>query len=61
MHSRTVPEKGKNDFLAHLREQDDKFCQRLRAAIEKGREFCPTVVNTEPGTQRPIVGYARPD
>jgi hypothetical protein len=61
MQSRTVAEKGKNELSAELRQQDDKFRERLRAAIENGREFCPTGVNTDPGTQRPVVGYTRPD
>jgi hypothetical protein len=41
----TVTEEGTVDAMARLREQDDKFCQTLRAAIERGREFCPTVVS----------------
>src|SRR5260370_21783502 len=49
------------DTMARLREQDDKFCQTLRAAIERGREFCPTVVSTAPGTQQPMLGYTRPE
>jgi hypothetical protein len=60
MRNRIVSDNGP-DLLARLQEQDEKFCNTLRAAINKGREFCPTVVITAPGTQRPIVGYARPD
>jgi hypothetical protein len=59
--SKTISEEGSVDAMARLREQDDKFCQTLRAAIERGREFCPTVVSTVPGTQRPILGYTRPE
>jgi hypothetical protein len=44
-----------------LRELDDEFCRRLRAAIEKGSEFCPTTVSTEPCTKRPVLNYTRPD
>jgi hypothetical protein len=44
-----------------LRRQDAKFCQRLRKAIDSGRELCPTAVNSTPGTQRPILGYQRSD
>jgi hypothetical protein len=44
-----------------LREQDNEFCRRLRAAIEKGSEFCPTTVSTEPCTKRPVLNYTRPD
>jgi hypothetical protein len=44
-----------------MRQQDQEFCKTLRAAIEKGRESCPIGVSTEPGTQKPIVNYQRPD
>jgi hypothetical protein len=44
-----------------LRRQDARFCQRLRKAINSGREVCPTAVSTTPGTQRPILGYQRSD
>jgi hypothetical protein len=54
-------EEGSVDAMARLQEQNDKFCQTLRAAIEKGREFCPTIVSTAPGTRRPILGYTRRD
>jgi hypothetical protein len=40
---------------------DEEFCQRLRAAIETGRECCPTTVFTEPCTNRPVSNYMRPD
>jgi hypothetical protein len=52
---------GGSDIIAHLREQDDEFCRRLRAAIERGSESCPTGVITEPCTKRPIYNYTRPD
>ena len=29
------------EAMARLREQDDEFCRRLRAAVESGYEFCP--------------------
>jgi hypothetical protein len=32
--------------MARLRDQDDEFCRRLRAAVERGNEFCPTTVST---------------
>jgi hypothetical protein len=35
--------------LADLRQQDAKFCRRLREAIDSGMEICPTAVNTTPG------------
>ena len=35
--NRTVAEEGNVDAMARLREQDDRFCQMLRAAVEKGR------------------------
>jgi hypothetical protein len=44
-----------------LRNQDDEFCRRLRIAVEKGMESCPTTVRTEPGTKRPISNYTRPN
>jgi hypothetical protein len=56
-----VSEESSVDAMMRLREQNDKFCETLRAAIETGREFCPTVVSTVPGTQRPIFGYTRPE
>jgi hypothetical protein len=54
-------EEGSVEAIAHLREQNDEFCRRMRAAIERGIESCPTVVSTAPSTQRPILGYQRPD
>src|SRR5262249_42604968 len=53
-------EEGSAEYSYRLREQDDEFCRRLRIAIEKGSEFCPTIVNTKPGTSRPIFNYKRP-
>jgi hypothetical protein len=58
---KVVFEEGSVEAMARLRQQDDQFCQLLRAAIEGGRESCPTRVSTEPGTQRPVLNYARPD
>jgi hypothetical protein len=43
------------------REQDDEFCRILRAAIERGQESCPIVVSREPGTEKPVFNYGRPD
>jgi hypothetical protein len=37
-----VIEEGSVEALARLQKQDEEFCQRLRAAIETGRECCPT-------------------
>jgi hypothetical protein len=54
-------EEGSAEAIASLREQDDAFCRRLRIAIERGSEFCPTTVNTKPCTSRPILNYTRPD
>jgi hypothetical protein len=49
------------EALARLQKQDEEFCRRLRAAIETGRECCPTAVFTEPCTNRPVSNYMRPD
>jgi len=48
-----VIEEGSVEALARLQKQDDEFCRRLRAAIETGRECCPTTVFTKPCTDRP--------
>jgi hypothetical protein len=49
-----VIEEGSVEALARLQKQDEEFCGRLRAAIETGRECCPTTVFTEPCTNRPV-------
>ena len=59
--SKYAPEEGSLEALVRLRDLNDEFCRRLRAAIEKGRESCPTSVSMEPGTKRPVLGYQRPD
>ena len=51
-----VIEEGSVEALARLQKQDD-----LRAAIETGRECCPTTIFTEPCTNRPVSNYMRPD
>src|SRR5262249_50168218 len=56
-----VIEEGSVEALARLQKQDEEFCRRLRAAIETGRECCPTTVFTEPCTNRPVSNYTRPD
>ena len=56
-----IADESSGDANSHLRAQDDEFCRRLRAAIEMGTEFCPTTLCTEPGTQRPVLNYTRPD
>ena len=56
-----VIEEGSVEALARLQKQDEEFCRRLRAAIEPGRECCPTTVFTEPCTNRPVSNYMRPD
>jgi hypothetical protein len=56
-----VIEEGSVEALARLQKQDEEFCRRLRAAIETGRECCPTTVFTEPCTNRPVSNYMRPD
>ena len=56
-----VMEESSVEALARLQKQDDEFCRRLRAAIETGRECCPTTVFTEPCTNRPVSNYMRPD
>jgi hypothetical protein len=55
-----VIEEGSVEALARLQKQDEEFCRRLRAAIETGRECCPTIVLTEPCTKRPVLNYVRP-
>ena len=57
MRNRIVFKEGSVEAMASLREQDDEFCRRLRAAVEWGSEFCPTTVITEPCTSRPIFNY----
>ena len=59
--NRAIFEEGAVEDAYRLRELDDEFCRRLRAAIEKGSEFCPITVNTEPCTKRPVLNYTRPD
>ena len=56
-----VIEEGSVEALARLQKQDEEFCRRLRAAIETGRERCPTTVFTEACTNRPVSNYMRPD
>jgi hypothetical protein len=56
-----VIEESSVEALARLQKQDEEFCRRLRAAIETGRECCPTIVFTEPCTKRPVSNYVRPD
>jgi hypothetical protein len=60
-NSKAAFDEGGAEALARLREQDDRFCQVLRAAIQNGSENCPTGVSTTPCTQRPILNYTRPD
>jgi hypothetical protein len=43
-------------ILAKLQQQDAEFCQKLMCAIERGKESCPTSINKNPGTKRPILG-----
>ena len=59
--TKVVFEESSVEAVARLRQQHDQFCPLLRAAIEEGRESCPTSVSTVPGTQRPILNYTRPD
>jgi hypothetical protein len=54
-------EEGGLEAVARLREQDGEFCRRLRAAVERGYEYCPTSVSTAPCTKRPILNYTRPE
>ena len=56
-----VIEEGSVEALARLQKQDEEFCRRMRAAIETGRECCPTTVFTEPCTNRPVSNYMQPD
>ena len=59
--SKHVAEEGGLDAMARLRDQDDKFCRMVRAAVEMGRESCPIRVSTAPCTKRPVSNYTRPD
>ena len=43
-----IIEEGSVEAMARLQKQDEEFCRRLRAAIETGRECCPTTVFTKP-------------
>jgi hypothetical protein len=56
-----IIEEGSVEAMARLQKQDEEFCRRLRAAIETGRECCPTTVFTEPCTNRPVSNYMRRD
>jgi hypothetical protein len=56
-----VIEEGSVEAMARLQKQDEEFCRRLRAAIETGRECCPTTIFTEPCKNRPVSNYMRPD
>ena len=56
-----IIEEGSVEAMARLQKQDEEFCRRLRAAIETGRERCPTTVFTEACTNRPVSNYMRPD
>jgi hypothetical protein len=56
-----IIEEGSVQAMARLQKQDEEFCRRLRAAIETGRECCPTTVFTELRTDRPVSKYMRPD
>ena len=55
-----IIEEGSVEAMARLQKQNEEFCRRLRAAIETGRECCPTTVFTEPCTNRPVSNYMRP-
>jgi hypothetical protein len=60
--NKSVFEEGDAEaVVASLREQDDVFCRMLRAAVERGHEYCPTSVSTAPCTKRPILNYTRPE
>jgi len=51
-----VSDRADEDLMVRInREQDDEFCQKLRAALRAGKETCPVGVSTEPGTKRPIL------
>jgi hypothetical protein len=56
-----VIEEGSLEAMARLQKQDEEFCRRLRAAIETGRERCPTTIFAESCTNRPVSNYMRPD
>jgi hypothetical protein len=59
--NKSAVKEGGLDSAARLRMQDDKFCQMLRAAVERGHEYCPTSVSTAPCTKRPVLNYTRPE
>jgi hypothetical protein len=42
---------GPDEAILRTRKQDEEFCRRLRAAIERGHEFCPISAGT--GTKKP--------
>ena len=44
-----VSDRADEDLMVRInREQDDEFCQKLRAALWAGKETCPVGVSTEP-------------
>jgi hypothetical protein len=48
-------------LVCTLQQQDEDFCQALRAALYAGKESCREGVSTEPGTKKPILNYQPPD
>jgi hypothetical protein len=50
-------EEGSVEEMARLRNQNDEFCRRLRAAIERGSESYPT--SMEPSTKRRVSNDSR--
>jgi hypothetical protein len=47
-----VSDRADEDLMVRInREQDDEFCQKLRAALRAGKETCPVGVSTEPGIE----------
>ena len=46
-------DEGSVEAVERLRKQDEEFCRRLRVAVERGNEFCPTTVITAPARAAP--------
>jgi hypothetical protein len=48
-------------LVCTLQQQDEDFCQALRAALYAGKESCPIGVRREPSTKKPILNYQPSD
>lgn len=44
----------RENYILSVRQQDEKFCERMREMIQLGHETCSERIITEPGTQHPV-------